>query len=154
MTTTLVIGQPAPDFELVNHHGEKVTLSSFQGKQNVVLVFYPFAFSGTCTGELCALRDDISVFQNDDVQVLAISCDSMHVQRIFAEKEGFEFPVLSDFWHHGAVSKSYEVFNEDIGCAMRGTFIIDKAGVIRWAVVNGLRDARNNGDYKEAIAAL
>ena len=148
------VGSVAPDFELTNQHGQKVSLSSFRDKKNVVVLFYPFAFSGICTGELCAIRDDLSAFQNDDVQVLAISCDSMHVQRIFAEKEGFEFPVLSDFWPHGAVSKSYEVFNEDIGCPMRGTFIIDKSGVIRWAVVNGLRDARNNGDYKAAIAAL
>ena len=150
----LSVGAVAPDFEVKDHHGNVVSLASFKGEKNVVLLFIPFSFTGTCTGELCAIRDDLSAFQNDDVQVLAISCDSMHVQRIFAEKEGFEFPVLSDFWPHGAVSKSYEVFNEDIGCAMRGTFIIYKAGVIRWAVVNGLRDARNNGDYKEAIAAL
>jgi len=94
MTTTLVIGQPAPDFELVNHHGEKVTLSSFQGKQNVVLVFYPFAFSGTCTGELCALRDDISAFQNENVQVLGIACDPMYSARAFAEAKVIHF----QFW--------------------------------------------------------
>jgi peroxiredoxin len=154
MTTTLTIGQPAPDFELVNQHGEKVSLSSFKGKQNVVLVFYPFAFSGTCTGELCALRDDISAFQNDDVQLIGIACDPMYAARAFAEAEGYTFPILSDFWPHGAAAKAFQVFNEDVGCAMRGTFIIDKTGVIRWAVVNGLGDARNNGDYKAAIAAL
>ena len=99
MTTTLVIGQPAPDFELVNHHGEKVTLSSFQGKQNVVLVFYPFAFSGSCTGELCALRDDLSAFHNDKVELIAISCDPMYANKVFAEQEGYKFQVLSDFWY-------------------------------------------------------
>ena len=151
---TIAIGQVAPDFELKDQTGTKVSLSSFKGKKNVVLVFIPFSFTGTCTGELCAIRDDISAFENDSVQVLAISCDSMHSQKIFAEQEGYKFPVLSDFWPHGAAATAYGVFNEDIGFAMRGTFIIDKAGIVRWSVVQGLGDARNNGDYKTAIAAL
>jgi peroxiredoxin len=151
---TIAIGQVAPDFELKDQTGTKVSLSSFKGKKNIVLVFIPFSFTGTCTGELCAIRDDISAFENDSVQVLAISCDSMHSQKIFAEQEGYKFPVLSDFWPHGAAATAYGVFNEDFGCAMRGTFIIDKAGIVRWSVVQGLGDARNNGDYKTAIAAL
>jgi peroxiredoxin len=151
---TIALGQVAPDFELKDQTGTKVSLSSFKGKKNVVLVFIPFSFTGTCTGELCAIRDDISAFENDNVQVLAISCDSMHSQKIFAEQEGYKFPVLSDFWPHGAAATAYGVFNEDIGCAMRGTFIIDKAGIVRWSVVQGLGDARNTGDYKSAIAAL
>jgi peroxiredoxin len=154
LTSSLTIGQPAPDFELKDQHGAKVSLSSFKGDKNVVVVFIPFSFTGTCTGELCAMRDDIGAFQNDDVQVLAISCDSMHTQRIFADQEGYKFPVLSDFWPHGAAAKAYGIFNEDLGCAMRGTFIIDKEGILRWQVVNGLGDARNLGDYKTAIAAL
>jgi len=151
---TLTIGQPAPDFELKNQYGELVKLSSFKGEKNVVVLFIPFAFTGTCTGELCAIRDDLAAFQNDNVQVLAISCDSPFTQKIFAEQEGYKFPVLADFWPHGAAAKAYGIFNEDLGCAMRGTFIIDKEGIIRWSVVNGLGDARNNGDYKSAIAAL
>ncbi len=125
MTT---IGQVAPDFTIPNQHGEAVSLSSFKGSKNVLLMFYPFSFTGTCTGELCALRDDLSSFQNDDVQVLAISCDSPYAQRVFAEKEGYEFPVLSDYWPHGAVAKTYGVFEESKGCALRGSFLIDKAG--------------------------
>ena len=152
--TPVANGQAAPDFELKDQTGTKVSLSSFQGKKNVVVLFIPFSFTGTCTGELCAIRDDLASFENDNVQVLAISCDSMHTQKIFAAQEGYTFPVLSDFWPHGAVSKAYGIFNEDIGCAMRGTFIIDKEGIVRWSVVNGLGDARNNGDYKAAIAAL
>jgi peroxiredoxin len=151
---TLNIGDAAPDFELKDQHGNKVQLSSFKGEKNVVVLFIPFSFTGTCTGELCAIRDDLAAFQNDNVQVLAISCDSMHTQRIFAEQERYKFPVLADFWPHGAAAKAYGIFNEDLGCAMRGTFIIDKEGIIRWSVVNGLGDARNNGDYKTAIAAL
>ena len=148
------VGEVAPDFELKDQHGAKVKLSSFKGEKNVVLLFIPFSFTGTCTGELCAIRDDLAAFQNDDVQVIAISCDSPFTQKIFAEQEGYKFPVLSDFWPHGAVAQAYGIFNADLGCALRGTFIIDKQGVIRWSVVNGLGDARNNGDYKSAIAAL
>lgn len=150
---TLTIGQTAPDFELVNQHGEKVSLASFKGEKAVVLLFYPFAFSGTCTGELCALRDDLSAFQNEEVQLLAISCDHMFSQRAFAEQEGYTFPVLSDFWPHGAVSKDYGVFEESRGCAIRGSFVIDKDGILRWQVNNGWV-ARNIDDYKAAIAAL
>ena len=150
---TLTIGQTAPDFELVNQHGEKVSLASFKGEKAVVLLFYPFAFSGTCTGELCALRDDLSAFQNEEVQLLAISCDHMFSQRAFAEQEGYTFPVLSDFWPHGAVSKDYGVFEESRGCAIRGSFVIDKDGILRWQVNSGWV-ARNIDDYKAAIAAL
>ena len=148
------VGEVAPDFELKDQHGAKVKLSSFKGEKNVVVLFIPFSFTGTCTGELCAIRDDLAAFQNDDVQVIAISCDSPFTQKIFAEQEGYKFQVLSDFWPHGAVAQAYGIFNADLGCALRGTFVIDKQGVIRWSVVNGLGDASNNGDYKSAIAAL
>jgi peroxiredoxin len=153
-STSLSIGSPAPDFELPNQHGEKISLESFRGKKNVVLLFYPFSFTGTCTGELCALRDDLTLFQSDEVQLLAVSCDSKFTQRIFAEREGYTFPVLSDFWPHGATAKAYGIFNEIGGCALRGTFIIDKEGILRWQVVNGMTDARHIDDYKAAIAAL
>lgn len=151
---TLTIGQAAPQFELTDQHGTKTSLESFKGKKNVVVLFYPFSFTGICTGELCAIRDDLASFQNDAVQVLAISCDSVPTQRVFADQEGYKFPVLSDFWPHGEISKSYGVFNDERGCAIRGTFIIDKEGILRWQVVNGIGDARNIGDYKAAIAAL
>ncbi len=151
---TLSIGTAAPDFELNDQHGNKVSLSSFKGKKNVVLLFIPFAFTGTCTGELCAMRDDLSTFQNDNVELLAVSCDSMFTQRVFAEKEGYNSPVLADFWPRGAVAQAYGIFDEARGCALRGTFVIDKEGIIRWSVVNGLGDARSNDDYKAALAAL
>ena len=151
---TISIGTAAPDFELSDQNGNKVSLASFKGKKNVVLLFIPFAFTGTCTGELCAMRDDLSAFQNDNVELLAVSCDSMYTQRIWAEKEGYKFPVLADFWPHGAVAQAYGIFDEARGCALRGTFVIDKEGIVRWSVVNGLGDARSNDDYKAALAAL
>lgn len=148
------VGSTAPDFELTNQHGQKLSLSSFRGKKNVVLLFYPFAFSGTCTGELCALRDDLTSFQNDSVELLAISCDPMHSLKAFADAEKYEFSLLADFWPHGEVAKNYGVFQPERGFATRGTFVIDKSGVIRWSVVNGPGEARDCADYKAALAAL
>ena len=150
----LAIGSAAPDFVLVNQHGEKVSLSSFKGKKNVVVLFYPFAFSGICTGELCALRDDLSSFQNENVELVAISCDPMYANKVFAEQESYKFQVLSDFWPHGAIAKAYGVFEESRGCATRGTFIVDKDGNLKWQVVNTIGEARNVVAYKEALAAL
>lgn len=151
---TLAIGSQAPDFALSDQHGVKVSLTSFRDKKNVVLLFYPFSFTGICTGELCEIRDDLNAFQNDDVQLLAISCDSIFSQRSFAQAQGYNFPVLSDFWPHGEASMTYGVFNAARGCSIRGTFIIDKSGILRWQVVNVMGDARSTLDYKTAIDAL
>ncbi|MEU6342647.1 peroxiredoxin [Streptomyces sp. NPDC046977] len=147
-------GDKAPDFELRDQHGRTVRLSDFRGAKNVVLLFFPFAFTGVCTDELCALRDALPAFQNEDVQLLAVSCDSMHTQRVFSDQEGLDYPLLSDFWPHGEASRAYGVFAEDKGCAVRGTFVIDKEGVIRWTVVNGLPDARDLNEYVKALEAL
>jgi peroxiredoxin len=150
----LEAGSKAPDLTLKNQHGETVALSDFKGRKNVVLLFYPFAFTGVCTGELCALRDELPTFSSDDVQLLAVSCDSPFSLRVFAEREELEYPLLSDFWPHGDAARAYGVFDEEKGCAVRGTFIIDKEGVIRWTVVNGLPDARDLGDYVKALETL
>ena len=148
------IGSEAPDFTLPNQFGEQVKLSDFRGKKNVVLVFYPMAFTGICTGELCEIRDRGNDFVSDDVQILGISCDTDASLKVFAEQEGFDYPLLSDFWPHGEVSKLYDSWFEPRGFSKRGTFIIDKAGILKWAVVNGPGDARNTDDYKKALAAL
>lgn len=152
------IGAQAPDFELKDNHGRTVRLSDFFGDspdgRNVVLFFYPFAFTGVCTGELRELRDRLDTFVNDDTQLLAVSNDSMHTLRVFGEQEGLEFPLLSDFWPHGAASRAYGVLDEDKGCAVRGTFVIDRAGTVRWSVVNALPDARDLDDCVAALAAL
>ena len=150
---SLEIGSAAPEFKLMDQHGADISLSSFKGSKNVVITFYPFAFSGLCTGELCGLRDDLGAFQNDNVQLVAISCDPMYSLKAFAEHEGYKFPLLADFWPHGAVAKAYGVFEESKGCALRGSFLIDKEGILRWEVKNGWA-ARENADYKAAIAAL
>jgi peroxiredoxin len=148
------IGEQAPDFELKDQHGTPVRLSSFQGSKNVVLVFYPLAFSGVCTGELCALRDDFPEIAREDVELLTVSVDSTFVLRTWADRDNFSFSLLSDFWPHGDVAKLYGVFDEDKGVATRGTFIIDKAGVIRWKVVNPIPQARDIAEYKKVLADL
>ncbi|MFD4787101.1 peroxiredoxin [Streptomyces sp. NPDC058459] len=150
----LQVGDEAPDFELKDNHGRTVRLSGFRGEKNVVLLFYPFAFTGVCTGELCELRDNLPQFTDRDTQLLAVSNDSMHTLRVFGEQEGLEYPLLSDFWPHGNVSRAYGVFDEDKGCAVRGTFILDKTGTVRWTVVNGLPDARDLTDYVKALDTL
>jgi peroxiredoxin len=148
------LGELAPDFELVDQHGSPVRLSSFRGKSNVVLVFFPWAFSRVCTGELRVLRDEVSSFESAGAVLLAVSVDSKFVQRAFAEAEGVEFPVLADFWPHGGVARAYGVFDDVAGAALRGTFVIDRDGVVRWSVLHGIGEARDPADYRQALADL
>jgi mycoredoxin-dependent peroxiredoxin len=148
------VGSKAPDFTLNDYNREKVSLASFQGVKNVLLVFYPFAFSGICTGELCQVRDELADYQNDRVQAIGISVDSPFALKAWAAKEGYEFPLVSDFWPHGEVAKAYGVFNEASGMANRGTFLIDKEGVIRFTEVNQPGEARDQESWKKAIASL
>jgi alkyl hydroperoxide reductase subunit AhpC len=131
-----------------------VKLSSFRGAKNVVLVFYPLAFSPVCSGELCAMREDFPEVNRDDVELLTVSVDHMFAHRAWAEQENFQFGLLADFWPHGAVAREYGVFDEDRGVALRGTFVIDKAGIVRWKVVNPIPQARDIADYQKALAAL
>lgn len=146
------VGAVAPDFELQDQHGTPVRLSRLRGR-SVVLVFYPLAFSGICHGELSALRD----FRADlpiDAHILTVSVDSVFAHRAWAEQEGYDFPLLSDFWPHGQVARAYGVFDEAKGHARRGTFVIDGEGVIRWSVVNPAGVARDVADYAKALADI
>lgn len=147
------IGDEAPDFTLVDQHRQPVTLSSFRGRP-VVLVFYPMSFTGVCTGELCALRDELPRFEGQDAQVIAVSCDNVPTHRVLADQEGLEYPILADFWPHGAVAEAYGVFDAGSGLALRGTFVIDRSGIVRWKVVNQIPDARDIAEYEKALAEL
>lgn len=151
---TVEIGSPAPEFELRDQHGQRVRLADFRDRKNVVLVFYPYAFTRVCTSELCALRDELPSFQGEDVQVLAVSTDTIFTLRVFAEHEGLDYPLLSDFWPHGEVARAYGVFDDVRGCAIRGTFIIDKVGVLRWSVVHAIPDGRDQAEYLKVLGAL
>ena len=148
------VGTEAPDFVLKDQNNQEVTLSSFRGKRNVLVVFYPFAFSGICTSELCSVRDDLPNFQNDDVQILAISVDHPFTLKAWSDAQSYDFPLLADFWPHGEVAQTYGVFNDTRGMALRGTFLVDKDGIVRFSEVNQPGDARDQGGWKKAVAAL
>jgi peroxiredoxin len=148
------VGTEAPDFTLKDQNKQDVTLSGFRGRRNVLVVFYPFAFSGICTGELTAVRDDLGSFQNDDVQVLAVSVDHPVALKAWADAQGYEFPLLSDFWPHGQVAQAYGVFHDAAGFALRGTFLVDKSGVVRFAEVNGPGEPRDQDAWRKALAAV
>lgn len=147
------IGQVAPDFTLRSQNGEDISLARLRGR-NVAIIFYPFAFSGICTGELGEVRDTLEDFQTDDVQVLAISCDPMYSLRAWADAEGYFFPLLSDFWPHGRVASSYGVFDQSQGRPTRGTFLLDAAGVVRWSLVLEAGQRRDFSGYREQLAEL
>lgn len=144
----------APDFELANQFGEHVRLSDFRGKRPVALVFFPLAFSSTCTTELCELRDNLSLFKAEGVELIGISVDSKATLRAFAEAEGYDFPLLADFWPHGDVAKEYGVFLEEKGFANRATFLIDVDGVIRASFVTAPGQARSLTEYTAALAEV
>jgi peroxiredoxin (alkyl hydroperoxide reductase subunit C) len=145
-------GTPAPAFTLRDQNGAETSLAEHLGRRHVILVFYPWAFSGICTGELTEIRDDLGRFVSEDVQVLTISCDPMFSLRAFADRDGYFFPLLSDFWPHGEVARAYGVFDEETGVARRGTFLVDREGVIRWSLVSGIGERRDFSGYHEALA--
>ncbi|MFP5335765.1 MAG: peroxiredoxin [Actinomycetes bacterium] len=153
-STAPTIGEQAPEIALRDQHGQTVRLSDFRGIGSVLLVFYPFAFSGICTSELGEIRDDLASFEADGVQVVGVSCDPVAALRAWAEREGYDFPLLSDFWPHGEVSRAYGVFDAAHGMAVRGSFLVDTEGLLRWSVVNGPGRPRDLHAYREAVAAL
>jgi len=153
LTVALDIGQPAPAFSLRNQHGETVSLADFAGR-NLVVVFYPWAFSGVCTGELAEIQRELATLQNDSSDVIAISCDAMYSLRVFADRDGLTFSLLSDFWPHGEVAAGFGIFNQKLGISERATFILDGSGVVRWQTQNEIPDARDLADYREVLARL
>lgn len=148
------VGDPAPDFLLRDQNNQEVSLAGYRGRRAVLLVFYPLAFTGTCQGELAALQEHLADFQNDRVQVLTVSVDSPYSHKIWAEREGYTFPLLSDFWPHGAVADAYGVLNADKGYADRGTFLIDPTGVVRFAELVPASRPRDQSAWRAAIEAL
>jgi peroxiredoxin len=150
---SISVGDTAPEFSLPDQDKQVVSLTGLRGAP-VLVVFYPFAFSGICTGELCQLRDELAVYADAGVQVVAISTDPTFALKAFREKEGLGFPLLSDFWPHGATAQAYGVFNEKAGMALRGTFLVDAEGTVAFAEVNQAGDARAQSGWKDAIGQL
>jgi mycoredoxin-dependent peroxiredoxin len=150
----LPVGATAPDFTLRDQNQQRVSLSDYRDAKNVLLVFFPLAFTGICQGELDQLRDHLPEFENDDSAALAISVGPPPTHKIWATSSGFTFPVLSDFWPHGEVSKAYDVFNETAGYSNRGTYVVDRSGVIRFAEMNQPGQARDQRLWTDALTAL
>ena len=153
-STGLAIGDVAPDFDLRDQFGQDTRLSSFRGTKAVAIIFFPFAFSGVCTSEMAGVRDRLAEFLTFDTEVLAISCDPVYSLRAFADQDGLNFPLLSDFWPHGEVSRAYDVFDEAKGSPRRSSYVVDKDGVVRWAVHNALPDGRDLDEHLAQLQAL
>ncbi|GEK81499.1 peroxiredoxin [Agrococcus baldri] len=149
----LQIGDEAPDFTLTDHSGEAITLSELRGRP-VVLVFYPAAFTGRCTGELCSIRDELAQFEGADARVFGVSVDTAASLGAFHEQEGLTFPLLSDFWPHGAVAQAYDAFLPERGVATRATYVIDREGRIAAHFRVSPSESRDMGAYREALAQL
>jgi peroxiredoxin (alkyl hydroperoxide reductase subunit C) len=148
------VGAEAPDFVLKDQNNQEVRLSEFRGRRNVLLAFYPFAFTRVCGGELCQLRDNLDDFVNDSSQVLTVSVDSVFVHKVWAEQEGYTFPLLADFWPHGAVASAYGVFDAEKGFAQRATVIVDRSGVVRFVEVSPVPVARDQDGWRKVLASL
>jgi peroxiredoxin (alkyl hydroperoxide reductase subunit C) len=145
------VGTRAPGFTLKDQNNQEVSLADFQGRKAVLLVFYPLAFTGTCQGEMAEIRDNLPEYANADVQVLTVSVDSPYSHKVWADREGYTFPLLADFWPHGAVAQAYGVFNDRAGVANRGTFVIDKQGTIRYAHMQEPGRPRDQRTWRDTL---
>jgi mycoredoxin-dependent peroxiredoxin len=150
----IAVGAEAPDFLLRDQNNQEVRLCDFRGRKSVLLVFYPLAFTGTCRSELGEVAENLDAYANAEVQVLTVSVDSVYSHKVWADREGYDFPLLADFWPHGAVAQAYGVFNAERGYANRGTFVIDKAGIVRFAEMNMPGEARDQAGWRKALAEV
>lgn len=148
------VDAPAPDFTLVSHTREPVSLESLKGRKTLV-VFIPFPFTGVCSAELCDIRDSMQQLNEFDANVVVITCDTVPSNARWAEDQGFEFPILSDFWPHGATAQAYGCFNDQLGVAMRSTYVLDEDGIVREIVASdALGQARPIASYWDSLAAV
>jgi mycoredoxin-dependent peroxiredoxin len=144
-------GSEAPDFDLKVDSSTRVRLSDFRGRRNVLLVFHPFAFTAVCEEEALDLQENLPAFESAETDVLLVSCDSAAARQAWKEKLGLTYTLPSDFWPHGQAARAYGVFDESKGAPVRGTFLIDKDGVVVWSLVN--RDNARRMDLATAPLA-
>lgn len=156
---SIKVGQQAPDFTLFDSDKNKVSLSEFKGKENVLLLFFPQAFTGVCTSELCSVRDDIARYNNSNVKVLGISVDSVFTLDKFKKEQGYNFPLLSDF--NKEASQTYDSIYDSFtdmnmkGVSKRSAFLIDKQGVVQYAeVLEKASDVPNFEAINEKITTI
>lgn len=150
---TLAVGDTAPDFDLRDQNYQQVSLTALRESGKVLLVFFPMPFTGTCQGELGHIRDNLDSFENDGLHTVALSVSAPPPQKVWASAQGFLFPILSDFWPHGAVAQEYGVFNDDAGFANRGTFVVDRDGTILFADMVGAGEVRGEDLWDRALVA-
>jgi peroxiredoxin len=146
-------GDRAPEFDLEVAHGERVRLSDFRGRSNVLLVFHPFAFTPVCEEEARDLQANLQSFRNAQTEIVFVSCDPAPARQAWKRELGAEYVFASDFWSHGAAAKAYGVFNETTGAPHRGTFLIDKEGTVIWSLVK-ITDERRTELVPESLHAL
>lgn len=148
------VGSPAPSFELYDQDKNLVSLESLKGSKSLI-VFIPFPFTGHCDDEGCAIRDNLAKLNDLDAKVVVITVHGVPVAKKWATENGFEFPVLSDYWPHGVTAQAYGAFNEQAGCANRYSFVLDADGVIREVInTEALSIPREFEKYTEALSKL
>ena len=150
---TMRTGDAAPEFDLAVAHEERVRLSDFRGRSNVLLVFHPFAFTAVCEDEARDLQENLESFRNAQTEIVFVSCDPSAARQAWKKELGAEYTFASDFWPHGAAAKAYGVFNETTGAPLRGTFLIDKEGNVIWSLVK-VKDERRTEMVPESLDAL
>jgi peroxiredoxin len=129
-------GDKAPEFDLEEEQGRpRVRLADYLGRSNVLLVFHPFAYTSVCTEEALDLQENLASFRNANTEIVFVSCDSAAARQAWKRQLGAEYTFASDFWSHGAAARQYGVFNEENGAPIRGTFLIDKDGIVIWSLV-------------------
>lgn len=152
--SSLQVGDAAPVLVLPDQHRTRYDIALYRDDKAVLLVFFPFAFSGVCTGELSGFRDRLGDFETDRATLAAISCDPVYSQRAFADRDGLFFPLLSDYWPHGAVATAYGVFDTANGAPTRSSILVDRDGVVRWSVHSEMGTARDLDEHADAVAEL
>ncbi|HXH88596.1 MAG TPA: redoxin domain-containing protein [Gaiellaceae bacterium] len=128
-------GSKAPDFDLEVDRSARARLADFRGRRNVLLVFHPFAFTAICEEEALDLEENQGAFAAAETDVVLVSCDTAPARQAWKQKLELSYTLASDFWPHGAAAKAYGVFDEATGAPIRGTFLIDKHGVVVWSLV-------------------
>lgn len=148
------IGAPAPDFKLLNYDKTTVSLGDLIGRKTLI-VFIPLPFTRVCTSELCSLRDNLTTLEATETNVVVITCDSYGSNRAWAQAESVTYPILSDFWPHGAVAKAYGCFNDALGVGDRATYVLDPEGVVREIITaESFGTAREFDSYTTALAEI
>ena len=138
-------GEVAPEFDLEVSQRKRVKLSDFRGRSNVLLVFHPFAFTAVCEDEARDLQENLQAFRDAETEIVFVSCDSWAARQAWKRDLEAEYTFASDFWPHGAAARAYGVFNEALGSPHRGTFLIDKDGVVIWSLV------KERDEYREEL---